>query len=266
MYNGGIMSKPARKKRVAKRTNLTSALQSIYHDAISLETTQTCECTCCKVAMPQINYSEFVNIVTSLWRNADNNKKVELICTSIEYWFKNQFEKWGIQSLVKPCMLLDRKTGLCTIYKDRPLNCRLYGLWPKAEYEKRVDRFAKSFERFGLAREDLPLNKQCDKVKRVDETTALTTEKINELFSKLDELDKSMGDFSSLQVTQRENYRTFHDWLLLKIFGDQWLAMLTSFMLAADRKAIEEQIDAIKAAIRLRFSIETPVVNVPSIG
>ena len=245
----------------AKRTNLTSALQSVYHDAISLETTQTCECTCCKVAMPQINYSEFVNIVSSLWRNADKEKKIQIICTSIEYWFKNQFEKWGIQALVKPCMFLNRENGLCTIYKNRPLNCRMYGLWPKEEYEKRVDRFAKSFEKYGLSREDLPLHKQCDKVKRTDESVALTTEKINALFAKLDDLDKSMGDFSTLQVNQRENYRTFHDWLLLKIFGDQWLAMLTSFMLAADRKAIEEQLEAIKIAVTASFSANMPDIE-----
>lgn len=248
-------------KKTAKRTNLTSALQSIYHDTVNLETTQTCECTCCKVAMPQINYSEFVNIVTALWKNSTNDKKVEFICTSIEYWFKNQFEKWGMQSLIKPCMLLDKNTGLCTIYNNRPLNCRLYGLWPKEEYKKRVDRFAKAYERYGLSREDLPLNNQCDKVKRVDETVALTIEKINELFSKIDNLDKVVGNFSDLQVNQRENYRTFHDWLLLKIFGDQWLAMLTSFMLAADRKAIEEQIEAIKAAVVANYSKSVPNIE-----
>lgn len=248
-------------KKTAKRTNLTSALQSIYHDTVNLETKQTCECTCCKVAMPQINYSEFVNIVTTLWKNSTNDKKVELICTSIEYWFKNEFEKWGIQSLIKPCMLLDKTTGLCTVYNNRPLNCRLYGLWPKEEYKRRVDRFAKAYEEYGLSREDLPLNSQCDKVKRVDETVALTTEKIKELFSKIDDLDKVVGNFSDLQVKQRENYRTFHDWLLFKIFGDKWLAILTSFMLAADRKAIEEQIEAIKAAVAAKYSQNVPNIE-----
>lgn len=249
-----------RNKR-AKRTNLKSALQSVYHDAVNLETSQTCECTCCKVAMPQINYSEFVNIVTSLWKNSSKSQKIQMICTSIEYWFKNQFDKWGVQALVKPCMFLDRGTNLCTIYKDRPLNCRLYGLWPKEEYNKRVDRFAKAFAKYGLSRGDLPLNEQCDKVKRVDESVPLTTQKIEELFSKLDALDKSIGDFSDLQVNQRENYRTFHDWLVLKIFGDNWLALLTSFILAADRKEIEEQLEAIQIAASASFAKDMPDIE-----
>lgn len=248
-------------KKVAKRTNLRSALQSIYNDNVNLETKCACSCTCCKVAMPQINYSEFVNIISILWKNSDKEKKIELICTSIEYWFRNQFEKWGIQSLVKPCMLLDKKTGLCTVYEDRPLNCRLYGLWPKQEYENRVNRFAKAFERYGLAKSDLPLNTQCDKVKRVDETIPLTMEKINELFKQLDHLDKEIGDFSDLMVGQKENYRTFHDWLLLKIFGEEWLSMLTSFMLAADKNAIEGQIKAIKDAIITNYANNMPNIE-----
>lgn len=232
-----------------KRTDLDSALQNIYHDNVNLNTTQSCACSCCKIGMPQMHYSEFTNIVTDLWKNASKERKLEMICTSIEYWFMNQFEKWGIKSLVKPCMFLDKETNRCSIYKKRPLNCRLYGLWPKEEYEKRVDRFAKAFEKYGLSKHDLPLHQQCDKVKRVDETIELTKEKINELFSKIDALDKAMGDFSDLQISQRENYRTFHDWLLLKTFGDDWLSQLTAFMLAATREQIEDQIEAIKHVV-----------------
>lgn len=249
------------KNKKNKRTNLNSALQSIYNDKINLETNQTCECFCCKVAMPQINYSEFVNIVTSIWKKQTNEYKVDLICTSLEYFFKNQFEKWGIQSLVKPCMLLDKKTGLCTQYKIRPLNCRMYGLWPKEEYDKRVDRFAKAYAPYGLTKEDLPLNEQCDKVKRIDDKIPLTAEKISELFSDIDAIDKRIGDFSDLQIRQKENYRTFHDWLLLKIFGDQWLSLLTSFMLAATKEQIEEQIEILKATLRDKYKFDVPSIE-----
>jgi len=248
--------------RQTRKTNLGSALQSIYHDKINLETNQTCECFCCKVAMPQINYAEFVNIVTTIWKKQSNEYKVELICTSLDYFFKNQFEKWGIQSLVKPCMLLDKKTGLCTQYKIRPLNCRLYGLWPKDEYNKRVERFAKAYEPYGLSKGDLPLNEQCDKVKRVDESIPLTIERINELFSSIDAIDKRIGDFSELQVRQKENYRTFHDWLLLKVFGDQWLSLLTSFMLAATKEQIEDQVKVLKDTLREKYKHNAPEVSI----
>ncbi len=265
MANKKVKSKAKRKNltkpellKKAKMSSLGSALQSIYHDIINLETTQTCVCTCCNVAMPQMNYSEFVNVVTDLWKNAPQGTKIDMICTSIEYFFKHDFEKFGIESLVKPCMFLDRKTGLCRTYKNRPLSCRAYGLWPKEEYERRVDRFVNAYSEYGLSREDLPLNTQCDKVKRVDESIPLTTEMLNGLFSKLDSLDMKIGEFSELQVEQRENYRTFHDWLLLKVFGEDWLSMLTAFMLKATREQILDQIEALRTAVIQNLSGNLP--------
>ncbi len=242
----------------ARMTSLASSLQSIYHDVINLETTQTCVCTCCKIGMPQMNYSEFVNVVTDLWKNASQDVKIDMICTSIEYFFKHEFEKFGIESLVKPCMFLDKKTGLCKTYKTRPLSCRAYGLWPKDEYERRVNRFVDAYSEYGLSRADLPLNTQCDKVKRVDDSIPLTTEMLNSLFAKLDSLDMRIGNFSQLQVEQRENYRTFHDWLLLKVFGEDWLSMLTAFMIKATREQILDQVEALRKAVRQNLSGNLP--------
>jgi len=232
--------------------NLKSVLQSVYHDYANMETNCKHLCECCNVAMPQMNYCEFVQIVTVLWNGIEKDEKINLICKSVEYFFKNEYLKWQKDSLIKPCMLLD-KEGLCKIYEDRPLNCRLYGLWPKEDYEKRVDRFAEIYAQYGLKKEDLPLNTQCPNVKRVDDKVPLTSEVINSLFGKLDELDKSIGGFTSLQTSQKENYRTFHDWLLLKIYGEKWLVMLTTFSLAATKEQMEDQINELNKAIRAAF-------------
>lgn len=247
-------SKLMPKLRKAKKVlNLRSVLQSIYHDFVSLETTCNHRCECCNVAMPQMNYCEFVQLVTVLWNKMSKDEKIELICTSVEYFFRNEFKKWGLDTLIKPCMLLD-KDGLCKAYEDRPLNCRLYGLWPKEDYEKRVDKFEAAYAQYDLKREDLPLHTQCPHVKRVDEKIPLTMDLINELFHKLDDLDKDIGGFSDLQVKERENYRTFHDWLLFKIYGEKWLILLTTFMMAASKEQIQDQILQLKKAIRAQFS------------
>jgi Fe-S-cluster containining protein len=245
-----VKSQKAQGKKIL---DLRSVLQSIYHDYINLETTCSHRCECCNVAMPQVNYSEFVQIVTVVWNKLSKEEKIELVCKSVEYFFRNEYKKWGKDSLVKPCMFLDSK-GLCKIYEDRPLNCRMYGLWPKDDYERRVDRFEAAYKQYGLERKDLPLNTQCPNVKRVDETVPLTIDIINELFKKLDDLDKDIGGFSTLQVDQKENYRTFHDWLLLKIYGEKWLILLTTFMLGATREQMEDQIIQLKKKIRESFS------------
>jgi len=247
------------KKRAT--TNLRSVLQSIYHDYVNLETTCKHTLTCCKTAMPSINYSEFQQIITVLWNKLSKDEKINLICKSVEYFFKNEYKKWGMDTLMKPCALLDEK-GLCVAYGDRPLNCRLYGLWPQDEYNQRVDKFEKAYEQFGLKRSELPLNTQCPNVKRIDESVPLTIELINELFKKLDDLDKDVGEFTTLQVEQKENYRTIYDWLLLKVYGEEWMVMLTTFILAATREQMEDQIVKLKTAIMDAFSKK----DLPDIG
>ena len=132
-------------------------------------------------------------------------------------------------------------------------NCRVYGLWPKESYEQRVDKFEKAYSKYGIKREDLPLNTQCPHVKRVDETIPLTQELIEGLYKSIDRVDETIGDFSSLQIEQKENYRTFHDWLLFSIYGIEWLSKLSVLSMAADKSTLEDQIAAFKVAIENSF-------------
>lgn len=233
-----------------KKLNLNEVLQKTYNSKADLSSTQTCKCTCCAVAMPSMNFCEFLNIITDLWQNANKEIKVEMIETSLNYFFKNDFTKWGIQSLVKPCMFLDKKTGLCLTYETRPLNCRLFGLWPKEAYEKRVEKFEKSYSKYGLTKEDLPLHKQCEKVTQTNDKVKINQEMIDSMFTALDNLDKLVGKYTDLQIKNKENYRTFHDWLLVHVFGEKWLTDLTNFMSIAGREEIISQIEAIKSVLK----------------
>jgi Fe-S-cluster containining protein len=203
--------------------------------------------------MPQLNRCEFLNIVTEIWDATSDEDKLELIFKSVEYFLRYDYKKWGMDSLVKPCMLLD-KDNLCGHYLKRPLSCRVYGLWPKEDYENRVNKFEKAYAPLGLKREDLPLNTQCPYVKRIDDKIPLTSELINSLFSKLDDIDKKMFNYSSLQISQKENYRTFHDWLLFTILGEDFLTKLTTFALAADKETMEAQLKAIKEVFTKEFT------------
>lgn len=139
-------------------------------------------------------------------------------------------------------------------------NCRIYGLWPKEEYEARVDKFEDAYEGL-LTRDQLPLNTQCPYVKRVDDTIPITSEILDTLSTQLDELDKKMGNFSDAQIEHRENYRTFADWLLLKIFGEDWLVKLTDFIMAADKNAMVDLIEQIKKTTREKFAKNMPDIR-----
>jgi Fe-S-cluster containining protein len=253
-----MSNKKITKKQPNKnKKDLSVVLNDIYTKDINLDTTCNHRCECCKVAMPQIYYSEFLNIVTHVWNNSEKEEKLNIICTSIEYFFRYEYEKWGMEKLIKPCVFLDTK-GMCSIYEKRPLNCKMYGLWPEEDYNKRVDNFAKRYAKYGLSREELPLHKQCPFVKRVDDSVELTSEIIDSLYKKIDNLDKEIGDFTDLQIENKENYRTFHDWLLLRIFGETWLTQLTAFILAADKETLKDQITQIKIAVCDAFSKDMP--------
>lgn len=230
------------------KDNLENIINDVYSTA-DLSTTQSCVCNCCKIAMPQINYCEFLNIAASYWSKASQENKLTILSTSIDYFFKVQFEKFGIETLVKPCVFLDKKDNLCTIYDKRPLSCRMYGLWPKEEFEKRVSRFEKAYSSFGLSREDLPLSSQCDKVTRKDSSVELTVDIIDGMYDELNKIDKSIKKYTDLQIEGGENKRTFHDWLLASTFGEEWLSLLSTFILTATREQISELIIAIKLEV-----------------
>lgn len=243
-----------RKKNVHKVT-LEEKLQKFYDEAVNLETTCNGRCECCKVAMPQLNYCEFARLYQKILDTTSINQRIDIICQCIEYFFIHEFDKFGKATLLKPCMLLD-DDGKCVYYDQRPLNCRLYGQWPEEEYESRVDKFAKAYEG-KLTRDELPLNKQCPYVERKSDEE-LNMEIIEGLFSRLDELDAMVGNFSAARIEQKENYRAFHDWVLLTVMGEDALADLTKFMLSADKEAIEGQIDAFKQVIRDKFTKNIP--------
>jgi Fe-S-cluster containining protein len=242
-------------KSKTKPVSLKARLDKVYTQ-VNLETTCQGSCACCKVAMPQLNYCEFIQLLNKIWNKETLTYKIDTICTAIEYFFKHDFEKWGMESLVKPCMFVE-EDGTCRNYSDRPLSCRLYGLWPEDEYNRRVDKFEKAYEGL-LTREELPLNTQCPNVKRVDDSEELTIEIINSLYAILDRLDLRMQRFTESQVKNKENYRAFHDWFLYIFFGEEWLSTMTVFITGADKSAMEDQLEQIKIVIRQKFAKGMP--------
>lgn len=255
-----IFPKHMKDSAPSKSITLKEKLHQIYYGSVNLDTTCNGNCECCKTAMPQIHYSEFAQLINEIWDTTSRSEKIELICTSIEYFFRNDFEKWNMDTLIKPCMLLT-KEGRCKWYESRNLNCRIYGLWPEDAYNERVDHFEEAYDGL-LKREELPLNKQCPHVKRVDDSVPITSELLDSLFAQLDELDKKVGNFTDKQIQSKENYRTFSDWLLLKIFGEEWLIKLTDFVIAADKNAMVDLIEQLKKSVREKFAKDMPDIRV----
>jgi Fe-S-cluster containining protein len=214
-----------------KIKSLKEKLGEIY-SSVDLRTLCPGHCVCCTVACPQMNYSEFMVIVDSLYHRENRNDMVEVLKKSVQYFFSN--------SLVKPCPLLSEKK--CSVYDVRPLACRMYGLWPEDMYEERVARFVSVT---GLKKEEIPLNTQCKFVTRLDPTVPITKEIIEGLFSSLDMIDKAVGGFNDQQVKKKYNQRTWHDWFMVTVFGEERLSALSSFFLAAKEEDVLDLVEKI---------------------
>jgi len=216
--------KKAKVKVPSKVVSLREKLQKVY-TYINLETTCPGHCVCCHIACPQMNYSEFLVILDRIYNHFPKETRLYILKKSIKYFFS--------QSIVKPCPLLDNKR--CSCYLDRPLSCRIYGLWPEDVYEERVTRFMSVT---GMKREEIPLNTQCKYVKRVDDSKPLTKEIIEGLYQALNDIDISVERYTQEQVDKKYNQRTFHDWFVVTVFGEDNIADMSKFFLAAETKEI----------------------------
>ena len=236
-------------KKTKETVRLSEKLNEIYGLSGSLETSCCRQCSCCRVACPQMKYSEALQIITGIWNNWTKEEKRELLMTCIEYFFS--------RSLVKPCPMLSEST--CKVYKDRPLNCRLYGLWPKEMWEKRVETISKKLD---LEKEKIPLNTQCQFV-QLKRGGALSEDAIQKMFDAIDALDIQIlsGEQSSStgadskkksdgkvigMVRNNWNYRTIHDWILFFFWGEEKLASMTDVALIASKT----QLDAFMKTMR----------------
>jgi Fe-S-cluster containining protein len=214
-------------KSSRKLVSLKDKLQEIY-STVDLNTTCPGHCVCCSIACPQMNHSEFLAIVDNLFRRETRVDRVGILKTSIRYFFS--------KSLVKPCPLL--VDGKCSEYEQRPLPCRLYGLWPEEMYEARVEGFSKTS---GIPKEQIPLNTQCKFVRRKNpDLPPVTKEEIEEMYAALNTLDMNVGGFNEMQTKKRYNQRTWHDWFMVTVFGEERLSIFTTFLLAAEEEEVED--------------------------
>ena len=242
-----------------KLVPLDAILERVYTKE-DLSTVCLRQCTCCRVACPQMKFCEASSLLDHIWANWSSEDKKALLVTCVHYFFSD--------SLLKPCPILNGNE--CREYARRSLNCRLYGMWPQDSWEERVEMFSKNT---GLPRNKLPLNKQCPNVRRkkqicpeckqdpklvascqkcngtgMFQPPPLTIDQISKLFEDLDKADKVLG-VSELKISTSWNYRTLHDWVLVKFWGEDALVKWTNILLTTTpeqrqglMEAFEEQV------------------------
>lgn len=200
---------------------------------------------CCLAGCPYMYVSEFLRI----WSEIEKSKsiKMEIILKCVEMYLSND--------LLKPCPLYintdnktngKRKKG-CMYYKQRPYNCRYYGVIPQSEYAERIEGFKKVFGEEVL--EKHPLKIQCQCVKAAGKNKVKEGD-IDAVTAKICRLDREMGVPTESIIT-KENTRTFHDFVMLLIFGESKMVDLTQFRLKASDEAKKGLVNEIRKQLEV---------------
>ncbi len=182
---------------------------------------------CCIFQNPSMYYIDFLNVWQEIQDSWSKQKRKDLILRAVRNFLSN--------NLSKGCIFYD---GGCLIHKQRPFCCRMYGIIPKENWDKRWKELK---ERQGDKFEALP---QCV---LVSSDRPVSAEDEDRWFSHVSDCEKRIGvplDVLSLHDLAGGSYRTFHDHLLIEIFKPEMLEMLSTYRLSDP--LVEEIEEAIK--------------------
>lgn len=225
-------------------TNISAPLVSLHILYEGMPETTGCEkcheingddaIWCCRTQSPSMFYAEFLFI----WREVqqwDKDKRFELVLRAIRNYLSNRHDKG--------CMFYDNE---CLVYSCRPFVCRMYGVIPTDNWNKRWESLK---VRQGPSFEAKP---QCDLVDVKDGQT-ISCEQEDKWFNHTKEVESRIGvPNKAIQMHDEPggSYRTFHDHLLVEIFPVDFLHMLTQVRMTNPSKdEIDKTIDEIRVQI-----------------
>jgi hypothetical protein len=173
---------------------------------------------CCKTQSPSMYYVEFLNVYNEVkkWPVA---KQQALISRSIRNYLDD--------SVSKGCVFY---VDGCLCYSQRPFICRSYGVIPQENWDKRWESLK---DNMGDQFNALP---QCN---LVASSTPISAVMENRWFEHTKKCEGRLG-VSSDSIRKHDedggSYRTFHDHLLLEMFGEELLVRLTKIKLSNPTK------------------------------
>ncbi len=166
---------------------------------------------CCKKQNPSMYYVEFMYVWPDVLKWSED-KRIQLILRAVRNYLQNKPHKG--------CIFYDNG---CTIYENRPFACRMYGITPQENWEKRWNALKESQgEQFdGLH--------QCRLVSTKDGIT-VSAEREDKWLIAVAKREARFGVPPETILKHDDSggsYRTFHDHLLIELFPEKFLSMLS---------------------------------------
>ncbi len=226
------------KKNLSSLHNLYNKIPDTKGCLENIDKNKCCGGWCCKIQTPQLLYCEFLLI----WRYLSKNFSDDELCELFRKCMLNATK--DIPS--KGCVFFDGKKKLCKIHKVRPYNCRIYGITPDEEFNKRYEKLKEQYKNVPGAK----IEKQCSLVS-VEDGSKITSEDTYKWWKDLNKIERSIG-IREANITDKVggSYRAPHDHVLLYNMPDNILSGISGIRLYdsyVDRiKAIDEIINNIK--------------------
>lgn len=211
---------------------------------------------CCKAGCPNMYYAEYLNIRAQYLDSMGHEQRLELLMACIRYYLMGQYEDGpdGRVPVQKPCVHLG-DDNMCTVYEARPLKCRTYGLVPPDMHRRIVGEVS---EESGLPKHEIPLCIQCPFVKIKPEFRekfpdgCVPEDMIAKIESHLRGIDRELGIPAKIQE-EGYGFLTFHDWHLMSVLGDGWMARLSPLREEKDKEWKEAFVGDLKEAFRAAY-------------
>lgn len=188
---------------------------------------------CCLRQNPQVLYSEFLNTWKFILQNWETENIVNLIKLSLE--------KYLSKDTVKGCIFFDKESHLCQQHRTRSFNCRLYGVVPEKDFQRKLERLRSEYnDDAGLLFRD-----QC-KLVSTHNGKEVTQENYDKWWNKLKKVENLL-DIEDKEIidSPEGSYLSYHDHLLLQILPIDTMVELTQIRMFGDDKDKQLAIDSL---------------------
>ena len=215
------VSNPKVKDSNSSLHNLYDQIPSTKGCLENKDKNECCGAWCCQIQTPQLFYCEFLLI----WDHISKEMGDDDLCELFKKCMLNAVNK----SPSKGCVFFNKEDGLCTIHDVRPCNCRIYGITPEEEFNKRYKEIEKEYSIIPGA----VCKPQCSLVSTED-GKEVTSEDTEGWWKQLTALEHSLGipdEYINDEVGG--SYRSPHDHILLYNMPENVLSGLAGIRLYA---------------------------------
>ncbi len=170
-----------------------------------------CGSWCCEKQFPSVWYVEFLNSWNYIVNNWNDVQIKELIERSLRNYLYPKPERG--------CVFWNKDTKMCNQHEHRSYNCMIYGIEPEENFNERLVKLKVLYPH---------TKNQCNLVKTVDEIK-VDSKKIEYWWNLLKNTELSIGVSQDLMHDNYGgSYRSYHDHILLHLFDDSHMEMLSN--------------------------------------